>query len=255
MQVSGEMIPDITEISSSVRFVLQSAQKKKEKKMRTSFYEEGDTISPQDLLLLEQEAKVSPDMKHKAVWMGNKLYSSSSLKRKFARDAFQRRYGVDLMDLVAKSHESVYESWHHHLFMWPIEPSQEKGVLHWIVLAFGMNPSDMKKSDALVGLVQGKVDTKNHKASLDYVEINPRFRGQKMCRPLVTSSLEFLLKKFPAVTKFYIENASAEVQAACFCYLKAAESLKLRLTDNDGKEVESSKVCIVHPSGVYFFFR
>jgi hypothetical protein len=210
------------------------------------FYTNKDQVPKEIVALFEREAKFSPDIKTKAAWHNNRLFSSLMLKRDFRRKAFLDQYGFDPSVLFEESTTPLYLSWHHRIFLFPNETSADPNVVNWILLG-------IQKED-IVGFVSGKMDSKLRMASLNYVETNPRFRGKGYCKPLVILTLQELRKQFPSVNKFVIENASAETEAACYCYLKAAEALKLQIKDSDGVPQSSSKTCAVTPEGTFYFF-
>jgi hypothetical protein len=209
-------------------------------------YTDYKTLSPETIAILERESKYSPETKQKGVWYHDRLLASDILQSRF-RENLEKKYGEDLASVFSnpKTTFPVYRSWRYHIFLYPTQLSDHPSLLEWIVL--GTHGLD------LIGFVSGEMDTESKTAALSYVEVNPRFQGKGYCKPLVIRTLEELRKRFPAIQKFYIENASEQVKEACNCYLKAAEALKFRIQGEDG-QTQTSKVCAVTPAGIFYFF-
>lgn len=207
--------------------------------------QDQDQLAEYFIPLFERENKFFPEIKYQGQWFKSMLFSSSMLSNPGMGEVFQRKYHFHPSQLFEKNAFPLYLSWNRN-FLYPMGPSQNSNILNWNLLAI--------QNKDIVGVVTGKINFETRIASLSYVEINPRFQGQKLCKSLVILTLEQLRKEFPSIKTFYIENASGEKLAACYCYLRAAEALHFKITDKNGTPQSSTERCIsITPQGKFYF--
>jgi hypothetical protein len=107
-------------------------------------------------------------------------------------------------------------------------------------------------------LIVGDIENKNsgHTGHINYVEINPRFIGQKRCVPLLQAALQNLFDRYPDIKQVTIENESDTEGGipACFCYYKVGKNLKLRVLDSEHRELAST-ICTTSPKQHLIYTR
>lgn len=216
--------------------------------MNYTFYTSDQKLGLPDLASLEFESKKDKEFKRPIVIYKEKrfLATDPSLISRIDRQTHQK--------LIRESKDYAFTSWVYGEPIWPMRleaRSDDKSEIDWIVLG--------RSQSELIGFVKGKVmdfESSNPYARIDYVEVNPRWRGKKQCVPLVETTFQFLSRKYPALEEIILENASTFQDGipACICYYNASQKASFLMLDPK-KDTYSVSRCETNPQNFFSFVK